>query len=213
MLTKYRVTVRDSADFVFDCAADDTEHAKEQAQNAYPDAIIGDVTAVAPWPNIQPDDEWFWMDPDRGYGSGFKIVTSMSPDGVVTFTDGTQAYAHELRSSPPKNLHKVYLEFEDSPSQEYCGQATSPESATLCCADSATLCCADHFAADPDDYICTLTEGNGRGPATYQCRTRNVKPKTVDLTLKLRVSYQLNSTSEQTLRDQLSALVDYQNVP
>lgn len=201
MLTKYRVTVREPADFVFDCEADDTEHAKEQAQNAYPDAIIAEVTAIAPLPNIQPDDEWFWMDPDRGYGSGFKIVSSMTPDGLVTFTDGTQAYAHELLSSPPKGLHKVYREFVDSPSQEYCGQATSPE--------EAAQCCADQFADDPADYVCALTPGNGRGPDTYQCRESKARPETVDLKLTISVSYLLNGTTEADMRRQLSQLVDH----
>jgi hypothetical protein len=43
-LTEYRVTLKEGAEdkftLLFDCMAEDAEHAEEQAFNAYPDCIV-----------------------------------------------------------------------------------------------------------------------------------------------------------------------------
>lgn len=200
-MKNYRVIVREDAfesDCMrFDCQAEDEAHARDQAQNAYPEAvIIGVYLEPEPKaPKLCPGDEWFWQDPDGGLSSGYKTISEVRPDGIVLCTDGMEAFAHEFLPERPEAQYAVLFDPGSGLDKEFCGRAQSIE--------EAAKCCADRYFLDQKEFFCKQDSKE----SAFICRVG--KPQIVELTLKLKVSYLPNSSEEEALRNQLLSAVDF----
>lgn len=148
-LSPYRVTLHeekgDKFQLVFDCMAENADHAAEQAENAYAGCEVlncvefeGNLPPGSWQRNLRPGDEVWWNDPDLHKSSGIYRIASINSDNGVLFDDtvlmlrneagsDSEVFARELSPSQPENLFPVVD--GDSGSIDTYGYATSKEEA------------------------------------------------------------------------------------
>lgn len=119
----------DKFQIMFECSTEDADHAAEQAENAYPNGEVLNVTRmpgdlpIESWlRNLAPGSEVWWTDPDEGFSSGYYTVDSINADEVdsedtviilKTAAGGVaEVFAGELKPSKPSKpaeLHRLRL--------------------------------------------------------------------------------------------------------
>lgn len=124
-LKNYLVTLNEDTDAVeaigFACQAEDPEHAKEQALNAYPQGSV--IGAFRQW--AAGDTVW-WNDPDGDVSSGlYRVVEVLTETGQIdsedtiivlknTFGSIAEVLPQELEE--PRNIEKLVQALENSAS-------------------------------------------------------------------------------------------------
>lgn len=148
-LSPYSVTLHeepgDKLQLVFNCMAEDADHAAEQAENAYPGCEVlngveldGNLPPDSWLRNLRPGDEVWWNDPDHHMSSGIYCIASINSDDGVQFDDtvlmlaneagsNAEAFARELSPTQPENLFPVVD--GDCGNGDLYGYATSKEAA------------------------------------------------------------------------------------
>ena len=90
-LNPFVSTVREQPDgsaLYFRCLAEDAGHASEQAQNAYPQAVVvksmHDLAAYTAWVIYSPSEQGFWSN-KLGWVSTLNHATRFNPDQHAVF--------------------------------------------------------------------------------------------------------------------------------
>ncbi len=128
-LKPFRVTLNeepgDKFTIVFECEAEDSDHAAEQAGDAYPGCTIINCTEfegnlpLDSWlRNLRPGDDVWWNDPDHHKSSGIYRIHSIHSDEGILFDDtilmlvneagsNSEVFARELSPAQPDGLFPV----------------------------------------------------------------------------------------------------------
>lgn len=123
----------------FECDAEDSEHAKEQALNAYPSGTVtecvqidGDLPGRSWLRAIQPGDSVWWSDPDRDLSSGrYTVDAVLTENGKVENSDDiillrneagsvAEVTGTELHIDPPFSIVQLASKVAESMSSEGC---------------------------------------------------------------------------------------------
>lgn len=115
----------DKFTIVFECMAEDSDHAAEQAGDAYPGCTIINCTEfdgnlpLDSWlRNLRPGDDVWWNDPDHHKSSGIYRIHSIHSDEGILFDDtililvneagsNSEVFARELSPAQPDGLFPV----------------------------------------------------------------------------------------------------------
>lgn len=221
-LSPYRVTLHeepgDKFQMVFDCMAEDADHAAEQAENAYPGREVINCTEfegnlpLNSWlRNLRPGDQVWWNDPDHHKSSGIYRIDAINSDDGVLFDDtilmlkndagsNSEVFARELSSVQPDDLFPVVD--GDCGNGDLYGYATSKENAI----DVGNESFADEVV---DAYLAenvTLRDGS-KHPKAWVALSRKLGGQ-VKVRLVLDVTYDLNGVDAEAMRGRLQQMVE-----
>lgn len=207
-LNFFRVSLKeepgDKHQIIFECHAEDEDHAFDQAQNAYPAACLEDMNCVNIgdvdpdyWrKSLVPGSGVFWNDPGCGISSGDYILKRIFGEIYSLANDAgseVEALIHELEPSAPEGLLEVVFD------EEVLGQATSAEQA---------IAIVGEYKPDVD----VETHQGSEEEVVIGGHTRNawvVREMPVRLQLVLDVSYIPNGVRAIDLRDNLLDMVQH----
>lgn len=192
----------DKHQITFECHAEDHDHACEQAQSAYPSALLKDMNCVDigdidpnHWrASLVPGSFVFWNDPACGLSSGEYVLEKIHGENYcITNEAGSEVEAllHELAPSKPNEQMEVFYH------EELLGNAAAAEQAVAIAGEyHHGVGIATHRAIATE----VITAGHARTAWV-------VSEAPVRMQLVLDVTYIPNGVSADDLRDTLSSMV------
>lgn len=116
---------------IFDCQAEDVDHASEQALNAYPQGRVENITkldvVIGQWPQV--GDTVWWVDPDDNIGTGLYTVHSIQSESgkvessntiLVLKHEGSIAEVFALELRRPPSIEQLICDVRNSESDDGC---------------------------------------------------------------------------------------------